>query len=247
MIPKIIHQTWKNNDIPDKWKVSPINWKKHHPDWKYILWTDKMIRDYIKIGYPQFLNIFDSYKHNIQRVDMIRYFILKDFGGIYSDLDLYPVDNLDKWFESDNDIYLVFSGNMYGCFTNSFMASKKNSPFWDDVLNNLNNKVPWYCFIKHLEIMYSTGPMFITNIAKNYKHIIGIMPGKCFMAYDSNENINILKEDALLLPLEGKSWNSIDSHILNFMNKHKKIFIIVFLLFFIYLFIYYIYSHSVKH
>ncbi len=92
MIPKIIHQTWKDNNIPDKWKISKKMWKKHHPEWRYILWTDKMIRDYIEIGYPEFLKLFDSYKYNIQRVDMIRYFILKDLGGIYSDLDLYPTE-----------------------------------------------------------------------------------------------------------------------------------------------------------
>lgn len=59
MIPKIIHQTWKDNNIPEKWVISEIMWKKYHPDWKYILWTDKMIRDYIEIGYPEFLELFD--------------------------------------------------------------------------------------------------------------------------------------------------------------------------------------------
>ena len=97
MIPKIIHQTWVDNNIPDKWKISSMMWQKHHPDWQYILWTDKMIRDYIKLGYPQFLKRFDSYKYNIQRIDMIRYFILKDFGGIYCDLDLYPIQNIEKY------------------------------------------------------------------------------------------------------------------------------------------------------
>ncbi len=245
MIPKIIHQTWKDNNIPDKWKISENMWKQHHPDWKYILWTDKMIRDYIEIGYPEFLNLFDSYKYNIQRVDMIRYFILKDFGGIYSDLDLYPTENLDKWFEDENDIYLVFSGNVYGCITNSFMASKKNAPFWDEVLKNLHNKVPWFCFLKHLEIMYSTGPMFITNIAKKYNKVIGILPRVCFMAYDSNENWNVKKKEALLLPLEGKSWNSLDSHILNFLNNHKKLFIIFFIILNLYL-IYFFIKHKIK-
>ncbi len=227
MIPKIIHQTWKDENIPDKWKKSNEMWKKTHPDWEYKLWTDNMIVDYIKTNYPNYLKLFNSYKYHIQRVDVIRYFILKDFGGIYCDLDLYPIENLEKWFDTNNDIYLVFSGNLFGNFTNSFMASKKNAPFWDDVLNNLHNKTPWFCFIKHFEIMYSTGPMFITNVAKKYKNIIGLLPHKRFMAYNSNENINIIKPDALLIPLEGKSWNSIDTHILNFLNKYKILILII--------------------
>jgi len=241
-IPRIIHQTWKNNDIPDKWKLSSFMWKKHHPDWTYILWTDKMIRDYIMLGYPQFLKLFDSYKYPIQRVDMIRYFILKDFGGIYSDLDLYPVENLDKYFKTNNDIYLVFSGNTYGSVTNSFMASKKNAPLWDEVLNNLHNKLPWFCIIKHAKIMFSTGPQFLTNVVKKYSNVVGLLPSNRFMAYNSNEDFTIIKKHAILIPLEGKSWNSIDSHILNKINKYKKNIIIILIATYIYMMIYFIKS-----
>ena len=239
-IPKIIHQTWKDNNIPEKWKLSQTMWQKYHPDWQYILWTDKMIRDYIKLGYPQFLKRFDSYKYNIQRVDMIRYFILKDFGGIYSDLDLYPVTNIENYFTTNNDVYLVFSSNVYGCITNSFMASKKNALFWNDVLDNLGSKLPWFSFIKHMHIMYSTGPMFLSNVAKTHNNIIGILPGSKFMAYNSNEDISIIKKEAILIPLEGKSWNSLDSHILNKINKYKKQIIILLIITYIYLIVSYI-------
>jgi mannosyltransferase OCH1-like enzyme len=215
-------------------------WKKYHPDWKYILWTDKMIRDYIELGYPQFLKKFDSYKYNIQRVDMIRYFILKDFGGIYSDLDLYPVCNIESHFKSNEDVYLVFSGNNYGHVTNSFMASKPNAPIWTDVLNNINNKLPWYSFIKHFHIMSSTGPMFLTSIVKKYNHNIALLPGSNFMAYNSNEDFNIVKPHAKLLPLEGKSWNSIDSHILNKLNKYKEPVIYIIILIYIFLIVYFL-------
>jgi len=240
MIPKIIHQTWKTNDIPDKWKISSLMWKKHHPDWTYILWTDAMILDYITLAHPTFLKLFNSYKYDIMRVDMVRYFILKDFGGIYCDLDLYPVCNLENYFKSDNNVYLVFSGNVFGCVTNSFMASKKNAPLWDDVLNNLHNKIPWFCVIKHFQIMYSTGPLFLSNIVKKYNHVVGLLPVNKFMCYDSNEDINIIKPNAILIPLEGKSWNSIDSHILNKLNKYKDKLILLIILSYIYLIFYFI-------
>ena len=78
--PKIIHQTWKTKEMPEKWKKSPEMWKKFHPDWEYKLWTDEDNRSFIQDKYPQFLKLFDSYPHGIQRADFIRYFILKDFG-----------------------------------------------------------------------------------------------------------------------------------------------------------------------
>ena len=39
-IPKIIHLTYKNNNIPKVWKHTINTWKKYHPDWEIIFWTD---------------------------------------------------------------------------------------------------------------------------------------------------------------------------------------------------------------
>lgn len=51
------------------------------------LWTDQSARSFIAENYPWFLETFDSYPYAIQRADVIRYFILAHFGGIYIDLD----------------------------------------------------------------------------------------------------------------------------------------------------------------
>ena len=43
MIPKIIHQTWKNKNIPDEWKDAVNSCKSIHKDFKHIVWTDETI------------------------------------------------------------------------------------------------------------------------------------------------------------------------------------------------------------
>ena len=40
-LPKIIMQTWKNKDLPEKWKKSPLSITKYMPDWEYVLMTDE--------------------------------------------------------------------------------------------------------------------------------------------------------------------------------------------------------------
>ena len=45
-IPKIIHQIWLGSPFPEKYKVLQQSWKKYHPDWTYILWTEKEIKDF---------------------------------------------------------------------------------------------------------------------------------------------------------------------------------------------------------
>ena len=146
--PKIIHQTYKDIHIPEDWKISQIMWKKMHPDYQYMLWTDLDIRNYIKINYPEFLELHDSYKYNIQRADMIRYFILYDFGGIYSDLDIYPVENIESHLTDDlsnADVLVVNSGNINSYLTNSFMISKIKAPIWKFVHEKLKEKKTNIC------------------------------------------------------------------------------------------------------
>jgi mannosyltransferase OCH1-like enzyme len=222
--PKIIHQTYKDENIPSHWEKSQYMWKKLHPEYEYMFWTDKGIRSYIKQNYPDFLKLHDSYKYNIQRADMIRYFILYDFGGIYSDLDIYPIKNIEPYLTediSDADVLLVNSGNISSCLTNSFMISKKKAPVWKAVHQQLKQKIPFYAVLKHLTVMYSTGPMMLTKVFSKHTSSFKLLPSEQFMAYSSNDDFTIVKKNAILMPLKGKSWNGMDSHVLNFLNENK--------------------------
>ena len=48
MIPKIIHQTWKDNKIPDNWVNAVESCKLN--GYKYILWTDKTMDEFVKVA-----------------------------------------------------------------------------------------------------------------------------------------------------------------------------------------------------
>lgn len=46
-VPRIIHQTWKDEHVLARWRTSPAEWQRLHPDWTYMLWTDAAIRAHI--------------------------------------------------------------------------------------------------------------------------------------------------------------------------------------------------------
>jgi len=101
MIPKIIHQTWKNNVIPDNWKDAVNSCKEVNNDFKYILWTDQMMEEFVQKYYPEFLHTYKSYKHNIQRCDAFRYLVLYKYGGVYLDMDTICKKNLSELLHYD--------------------------------------------------------------------------------------------------------------------------------------------------
>ena len=86
-IPRILHQTWKDSEVPEVFSEYVASWRSCHPDWEYRLWTDELNREFIAAHYPWFLATYDRYPKPIQRADAVRYFILHKLGGLYVDLD----------------------------------------------------------------------------------------------------------------------------------------------------------------
>jgi mannosyltransferase OCH1-like enzyme len=87
LIPKIIHQTWRNETIPPAWRAAQESCQRLHGDWEYMLWTDDKSADFIASEYPWMRETWESYEFNIERADAIRYFVLAHYGGVYLDFD----------------------------------------------------------------------------------------------------------------------------------------------------------------
>ena len=134
-IPKIIHQQARSlNQVTTFSK----QWQDRYPDHRYILWDDASARELIESKFSFFLQTYDSYPMNIQRVDASRYFILYHFGGVYADLD-YEILTNDLWYYlPTNKVGLVESPYLYNeLVQNSFMSSPVNSEFWPLVFDTL--------------------------------------------------------------------------------------------------------------
>ncbi len=238
-IPKIIHQVWINDtflgnpkkDVPEKWKKSQKEWKHHHPDWIYILWTDDLLLSYLELYHPDYLDLYKNYDYLIQRADMIRYFILYDYGGVYCDLDLYPLKNIENFILGNLD-HFVYEAGPNDSIVNAFMISPGKTELMKEIYSNLNTKLPWFCIGKHLKVMYSTGPNFLYKSLLNSTKPYIIIPRKLFYPYSSSEDKMICEDqckNAVIYPIKNTSgsWHSFDSIISSFIIKYKSLFIII--------------------
>ncbi|MGN9790595.1 glycosyltransferase [Streptomyces sp. OZ13] len=167
-IPPLIHQTWKDSDIPAEWQEWADSWRLHHPDWGYRLWTDADNRAFLEEHYPWFLPIYDGYPEAIMRADAIRYFLLDHFGGLYVDLDFECLrsasgilDGRDLVLGCEPDVHtrllLARRRGFDRIVGNAFMASRPGHPFWTHVHRQLvsAHKLP--------STLDATGPFFLTR------------------------------------------------------------------------------------
>ena len=98
-IPKIIHRIWIGpRPFPEKYKACVESCKKLHPDWQFILWTNKDIENILNIN-PKYKWLFNEYKNKKvvyqAQKDVLEYLILHKYGGIYLDADIYCFKNMN--------------------------------------------------------------------------------------------------------------------------------------------------------
>lgn len=164
--PCLIHQTWRNETVPERWAGSPAAWRQHHPACVYRLWSDADLRSLVRDHYGWFLDTYDAYPYGIQRVDAARYFILHRWGGVYVDLDIAPVGNVMALFA--RGVTLVITPNVG--LSNALMAAPPGDPFFAHVVHRLapNNVTRIGRLGRHMHIVSTTGPLFLWNAYSAY-------------------------------------------------------------------------------
>ena len=166
MIPKIIHQTYINESIPEVWQdaqQSCIDLHTPADGWEYKLWTDAMSVDFIRKEFPWFADTFVGYPYPIQRADATRYFVLLHYGGIYIDLDdgcnrpLDPLLSYPAWVRKT-----IPTG-----ISNDAMGSVPQHPFFNRVTEDLQ-KYDRNWLLPYITVMGSTGPLFLSVMWRHW-------------------------------------------------------------------------------
>ncbi|CCE65503.1 hypothetical protein TPHA_0L01480 [Tetrapisispora phaffii CBS 4417] len=212
LIPKIIHQTYKTEDIPEHWKEGQSKCKYLHSDYKYMFWTDKNSLEFIEEHYPWFAKSFKAYKFPIERADVIRYFILDYYGGIYIDLDDACERKLDPLLQFPAFVRKTSPTGI----SNDVMGSKPHHPFFIRLQKNLD-KYNRNIHIPYFTILASTGPLFVSLIWKQYKRW-GVTPG---------DEIRILQPEyykmhsySFFSITKGSSWHTEDATFIKSLASH---------------------------
>jgi mannosyltransferase OCH1-like enzyme len=112
-----------------KWKET---FSTHNPNFERRLWDDADNEAFISKEFPWFLKTYKGYPREIFRADVVRYFFLYKFGGIYADMDVECLRPLNALLDQ-GDVLLGRMGSNAAhphSIPNAIMASKPFQDFW---------------------------------------------------------------------------------------------------------------------
>lgn len=186
-IPKIIHQTWKTEDLSTHSNTAQLSqsyviW--YHPDWEYKFWTDNDIVNFVenkvRFDFPDLYSIYNRLPLKIMRIDFVRYLWMYYFGGAYLDLDILCFGSLEDLFHNTNNNIFFIKRAWYTSWYKwtysvhqAWLASSKNHIIWLDIMHHIGRNIDRF----KDDVLNLTGPNGVSraldanNLLTKYKDI----------------------------------------------------------------------------
>lgn len=188
--PLPVHFLWgffDDGSLPGEYDEYLSCWFETNPDLDYVLHGPQAARDHIGVSFPAWLPRWHRYPKGIQRCDIYRYMLMKSVGGVYADLDAYPLTSLRQLMDNHprDNVFLVVEAVRASpwkrtrparyafddasaslapvCIGNYFFISRApGHPFWDDVLETAVRRAS-FDVEQQGDIIFTTGPEVLSE------------------------------------------------------------------------------------
>jgi mannosyltransferase OCH1-like enzyme len=160
-IPPVVHKIFINEtmekiEIEEPIKKAIKTWTDLNPDYTLKMWYGNDCRNYLLKNFgPKYLECFDNIIPYAYKADFMRYCILYNEGGWYSDFQqvlLVPLSTLSNysWVScwdttgEENRINGCMQNGFFGCCRNNPILKECISKIMENVSTKNYGKSPWY-------------------------------------------------------------------------------------------------------
>lgn len=133
-IPKTFHHIWIGSPVPETLKSFRQQWMAYYPDWEFKLWTDENI--------PKLRNqaLYDAIYQREQKLDLIRFEVVLNEGGVYLDFDYDCLRNIEHDLErlvgGADEFVLIDRAKSRGVYDPSVMGAVKGSSVFESIVKS---------------------------------------------------------------------------------------------------------------
>ena len=165
-VPKIIHQLWIGDKPPPLVVMSKV--KNMNPDFEYVFWNEEKLEKDLVLP-KGYLRKIKSHEAINGKADMYRYLILLQYGGVWVDADIIPIEPLDDFLL--NTPFFCFENEIerLGLCANTILAFPKDHVYMqtlvDWILQNETREKQ-----AKMESWNLVGPGLLTRAHNSLKH-----------------------------------------------------------------------------
>jgi len=176
-----IIQTWKTNEIPEHYRNFVYNLRGTNSENNFMFFTDASIITFIQEHFPEYYQTFLNLKYKIQQIDFFRYLAVYHYGGVYLDLDVNIITNMDDLDKSVCNFPIEIKNEDGSMLLGNYaFYAPKNHPFIKHIIDNIANPLISEEEIKfaqenhtddkeHVYVYYTTGPELVTRAYWSYE------------------------------------------------------------------------------
>ncbi|KAJ3349386.1 membrane-bound alpha-1,6- mannosyltransferase Initiation-specific [Entophlyctis luteolus] len=195
LIPALVHQTYLSHPSLD-WHAVVTNddkrrawfesWEHAAPDSAHIVWDSASALSFLSERLPStHVQAFALLPHYVVKGDFLRYALLYEFGGVYSDADTVCHKPVSQWLRGHEDAQLIVAVWDFKGFrrhpqnTNLVqwtMAAMPHHPLLKSIVDNLAAKIlahPNITTLSGAEVDDFTGPNYWTKSISDYLNSFG--------------------------------------------------------------------------
>lgn len=172
-IPQVVHRVWLGgHKMPRELVEYGQTWRQHHPGWKFRLWRDRDLRRLV----PS--DAVARARHHVELSDLLRFEVLRRYGGVYVDTDFECLRPLDPLLEGER---VVLGYEKPGRVGSAIVASVPGHPLLVDAAQQAEKTVGLGA-----NSADATGPYLLTLLVRDYPDV-RILPQKTFYPYGWDE------------------------------------------------------------
>lgn len=121
-IPRLIHLIWLGSEPTLAVNFAINSWKKHHPTWEIKVWRDEDISNF-PWSTDHSREFFEKAGNWAEKSDILRFEILYQYGGIYSDTDVICLKSFEDLVSSGISFFAGYESNMVKRFGRPLVGS----------------------------------------------------------------------------------------------------------------------------
>lgn len=141
----------------------------------YQMWDNEMCNELIT-KYPEYKELYDTFRFKIQKADFMRYLVLFDQGGIYVDCDISPIKDISELFKLEQ-FFVKWNDCKKQLPYNAVLGSKSNNKLYRDIMDHVfysvedKNRNDIYKKWVGRYVFQTTGHFALQRVLKKYPNV----------------------------------------------------------------------------